>query len=542
MTITVAGVPASRKTPGVNFNVVLGGSGTSAGNAPQRTIILGNMIPNAITNSSPAFSVAAGTWIVPGSPNTALEQPVFVSSPDDAATLFGRGSELSRMAAAFFAQSPAGTLYACPVADAGGTAASATLTFATTATGAFTVRLKLLGNVIDVPVASGDTVTTIAAAVCDAINDAQDLPFTAQNSSGVATITAKNTGPRGNTIVVDAYFVTSTGTEVRITTSSTASGGGTTGAWSNTAALGGEITLAAGATQDTFANALTAIDPVRFDRIVGSCIDATNIGRIVTHVNTHAGPTVQKLEQAVCGSVDTYANAVTLATGQNASRLQVVWNHASVIPAWECATQVAAARLAGDAAVYSPALPGESDNPAANLDGLQLATVLAQRVIADQPTSTEIEGALNNGLTVLAPSSARPGYATVVRSITSRSLRNGTPNYAVLDTSSVTVPDYVADFLRADLATTFAGCKLAADSANGTPPRIALVVTPSIVRSHIAQRLAEMESDGILRDVEANLSLLQVVEDSNVSGRLNCEIPAEVIPGLHIIAGNIRQL
>jgi phage tail sheath gpL-like len=213
-----------------------------------------------------------------------------------------------------------------------------------------------------------------------------------------------------------------------------------------------------------------------------------------------------------------------------------------VIPAWECATQVVAARLAGDAAVYSPALPGESDNPAANLDGLQLATVLAQRVIADQPTSTEIEGALNNGLTVLAPSSARPGYATVVRSITSRSLRNGTPNYAVLDTSSVTVPDYVADFLRADLATTFAGCKLAADSANGTPPRIALVVTPSIVRSHIAQRLAEMESDGILRDVEANLSLLQVVEDANVSGRLNCEIPAEVIPGLHIIAGNIRQL
>ena len=534
MTITVAGVPASRKTPGVNFNVVLGGSGTSAGNAPQRTIILGNLIATAITNSSPAFSVAAGTATV--------AEPVFVPSPDDAATLFGRGSELSRMAASFFAQSPAGTLYACPVADAGGTAASATLTFATNATGAFTVRLKLLGNVIDVPVASGDTVTTIAAAVCDAINDAQDLPFTAQNASGVATITAKNTGPRGNTIVVDAYFVTSTGTEVRITTSSTASGGGTTGAWSNTAALGGEITLASGATQDTFANALTAIDPVRFDRIVGSCIDATNIGRIVTHVNTHAGPTVQKLEQAVCGSVDTYANAVTLATGQNASRLQVVWNHASVIPAWECATQVAAARLAGDAAVYSPALPGESDNPAANLDGLQLATVLAQRVIADQPTSTEIEGALNNGLTVLAPSSARPGYATVVRSITSRSLRNGTPNYAVLDTSSVTVPDYVADFLRADLATTFAGCKLAADSVNGTPPRIALVVTPSIVRSHIAQRLAEMESDGILRDVEANLSLLQVVEDANVSGRLNCEIPAEVIPGLHIIAGNIRQL
>lgn len=534
MSITVAGVPASRKTPGVNFNVVLGGSGTSAGDAPEATTLLGNMLASAITGVSPAFSCAAGTATV--------AERVFIPSPDDAATLFGRGSELARMAIAFFAQNPAGTLYGCPVADAGGTAASAALTFATTSTAAFTVRLRLLGTVIDVAVASGDSATTIAAAVADAINDAQDLPFTAQNSSGAITITAKNTGPRGNTIIVDAYFVTSTGTEIRITTSSTSSGAATTGIWSSTGTLGNEITLANGATQDSFANALAAIDPVRCDRIVGSCIDATNIGRIVTHINTHAGPTVQKLEQAVCGSVDTYANAVTVATGQNASRLQVVWHHASVIPAWECASQVAAGRLAGDSAVTSPAIPGESDNPAANLDGLQLATVLAQRVIADQPTSTEIENALNNGLTVLVPSGSRPGYAAVARSITSRSLRSGVPNYAVLDTSSVTVPDYVADFLRSDLATTFAGCKLAADSANGTPPRIALVVTPSIVRSHIAQRLAEMESDGILRDVEANLPLLQVEEDSGVPGRLNCEIPAEVIPGLHIIAGNIRQL
>jgi len=542
MTIAVAGVPTSRKTPGVNFNVVLGGSGTSAGSAPQKILLLGNMIPNAITGASPVLSVSAGTWIVPGSPNTAIEAPTFVAGVDDANTLFGFGSELARMAAAVFAGSPDALVYGCPVADAGGTAASATLTFAGgTASAGFTVRLRLCGLTFDVPVANGDTVTAIAAAVADAINDQSTLPFTAQNSSGAITITAKNTGPRGNTIVVDAYFVTSTGTEIRMTTGGASSGATTTGTWSNTSTLGGEITLANGATQDNFANALTAIEPARYDRIVGACIDATNIGRIVTHINTQAGPTVQKLEQAVCGCSDTYANAVTLATGQNASRLQIVWHHASTLPVWEVAAQACAERLAGDTAAGG-LLVGESSDPAANLDGLELVSVPVQRVIADQPTSTESENALNNGLTPLAPSGSRPGYASVVRSITSRSLRSGVPNYAVLDTSSVTVPDYVADFLRSDLATTFAGVKLTSDSADGTPPRIARVVTPSIVRGHIAQRLQEMEDDGILRDVAANLSLLVVEENISVPGRLDCEIPAEVMPGLHIVAGNVRQL
>ena len=540
MTVTVAGVPASRKTPGVNFNVVLGGPGTSAGESPYKTILLGNMIPVALTGASPSFTVTAGTWITPGTPNTATESPVFVPSADDAATLFGRGSELHRMALAFFAQAPAGTLYACPVAEASGTPASAVMTFATNASAAFTVRLKLCGEVIDVAVASGDTPTTIAAAVADAINDSQNLPFTAQNNAGAVTISAKHDGPRGNVLVVDMYFVDSSGNETRITTGSTTSPGATTGIWSGTGTIGTEITLASGATQDSFANALAAIEPARYHRIVGACIEATNIGRIVTHINSQAGPTVQLLEQAICPTVDTYANAVTLATGQNAARLCLAWHHASPLPAPDVAAQVAAARLYGDSGVGG-LLPGEADTPSANLDGLELGSVVMQRVIADQPTRTEIENALNNGLTPLAASGSRPGYASVVRSVTTRCLRGGTPNFAVLDTSAVTVPDYVADTLRADLATTFAGCRLASESTDGLPPRASLVVMPSTVRARFAQRLKEMEESAILVDVDANLSLL-VVEASATPGRLDCEIPAEVIPGLHIIAGNIRQL
>lgn len=534
--ISVAGVSASRKTPGINFNVILGGPGTSAGAATKRIVLLGNMLATALTNSSPTFSVAAGT--------ATPEEVVFVASESDAKALFGQGSELHRMAARVFEQYPDAAVYACPVAQVSGTKASGVLTFATSAGAAFTVRLKLCGQVIDVGIASGDTATAIAAAVADAINDAADLPFTAQNSSGVVTVTAKHDGPRGNWLIVDAYFVPNGSTiETRITTSSTTSpGASTTGIWSSTGALGGEITLTSGATQDSFANALTAIDPQKWDRIVGACVEATNIGRILTQVDNDAGPTVQQREQVVVGTSDTLANATTLATGRNSSRCQVVWHHASPIPPWECAAQVCAGRLAGDASAGG-VLVGEASDCAANLDGLELATLVSQRVVADQPTATEIESALNNGLAVLAPSGARPGRVALVRSITSRSLASGVPNYAVIDTAYVCQVDDCADDLQSYLTSLLRGAKLGADGADGNPAaRVANVTTPSIIRSAISARLKYREANGWMRDVDANASLLVVEADPVVSGRVNCEIPCEPITGLHNVAGNVRQL
>ena len=67
-------------------------------------------------------------------------------------------------------------------------------------------------------------------------------------------------------------------------------------------------------------------------------------------------------------------------------------------------------------------------------------------------------------------------------------------------------------------------------------------MTPSIVRGFLAQQLAAMEAAGILINVAANLPLLVVEINASNSSRLDCEIPAEVIPGLDIVAGNVRQL
>ena len=532
MTIAVPGVPASRKTPGVAFNVILGGAGTSAGDAPISIMLLGNKAA-AVAGASPVYVQAAGT--------ASVATVVNVASASDAATLFGLGSELHRMAAAVFAQQPNAALYACPVAEAG-TAATAVLTFATSASAAGTVRFVLCGEVIDVPVASGDSATTIATNCCTYVNAVTSLPYYAQFSVGAMTFTAKNTGPRGNTLVVDAYFIASGAVvPTRITTSSTASGFSTTGIWSSTGTLGNEITMSAGATQDSFANALAAIEPTRYGRIVGACIDSTNAGRISTSLASQAGPTIQILEQGIVPSVDTYANAVTFAATMNAARMQTAWHFASPMPAWDIAAQVAAARIAGDGAIGGD-LVGEGDDPAANLNGVGLASIIVQRTVDDQPTATEIENALNNGLTPLAASTSRPGFVEIVKSITTRASVGNVPNYAVLGTQNVTVPDYTADTLRAALRTAYRGAKLRPDTSDGLPPRIPRVVTPSIVRGFIAQQLKTLESRGILINVDANLSLLVVEINATNSSRLDCEIPAAVIPGLDIIAGNVRQL
>lgn len=531
--MTTLGLSPSTKTPGVNIALILGGPGTASGAAPKRILLIGNMLESDATGASPAFSRAAGTM--------ALATPTVFNSAAAAGAYAGRGSELHRMSAAVFAEEPQSLVYGCAAADAAGTAASLVLTFATEATSAFTVRVYACGLVFDVPVHTGDTATTIASLVAAAINAQDVLPYTAQNSAGQITLTALSTGPRGNTLTCAFSFISPANVETPITTSGPASTGATTGTLAGGLQVGGEYFFTGGATQDSIVAALAAVATTKFDRIVLANVDATNVDRLTTALVSQSAPTVQIRQQGVVGSIAGISTAKSFAVARNQALLQIVWHYNSRLPVWEAAAQVAAARLAGDGAVGG-LLTGESDDPAANLNGLELATVPVQATIADRPLATDIEDALNNGLTPLAPSSARPNFVRVVRSITSRSTANGVQNYAVIDTSAVTICEYVADDMQQQLATTFAGYKLAPNTSDGLPPRAPKVTTPLLLRAFIAGLLKGYEERAILVNVDANMPLLTVVASNVTPGRVDCEIPAACIPGLNIIGGNVRQL
>jgi phage tail sheath gpL-like len=546
MTVAVAGVPSSRRTPGQYIFVDLGTSAAGAGTAATRVLLLGNMIAANITGSSPSFTVTAGSRQSSG---TATETPLQVNSPYEAEQYFGSGSELHLGAIMFFDMCPDGQLWCCPVSEgATPTAASATLTITGTATASGTLRVVVNGVTIDQGVTSGllgsaaNGSGSLSELICKAINAVTTLPATAQFSNttgtGTVTVTAKHGGPRGSNIRFYASWITTTGIEIPIGSSATSS------AFGVSCAITGSGKLASGATADSVANALTAIANQQFDRLVLAHTDTTNINLVVAELDARNAGTVMLWGQGIAATVKSPNAAVTDSDSIDAKLMQLVEAENCLKTTIEMAAQVCAARLNGDT-LAGGSLPGEDQDPAANLNYLELRSIPAPPVSApsDMPTSTEIESMLLGGVAPLAPSSTRPGKMCLVSSVTTKHKgpNAGTFDYSVAKTKVPTVSHYLARIIRADLAKTFRGYKLAADPADGSPVRIPRVVTPSMIRERILLSLRRAEADGIITQVDTFLDELVVEIDSLNNQRVNANIPEFPIPDLDIVAARLAQ-
>jgi len=132
--------------------------------------------------------------------------PILIGKQQDADQLFGQGSELAAMFAAFFANNLTQQIYGLPVAEsASSVQATGTITIGAAPTQAGTLHLYVAG--VDVPVNigaadSGITVNEIAASIADAINANPKLPVTAAAAAAVVTVTCKWGGINGNEITL----------------------------------------------------------------------------------------------------------------------------------------------------------------------------------------------------------------------------------------------------------------------------------------------------------------------------------------------------
>lgn len=562
MAISVAGVPLSRKLPGVLLNVVLGGPGTSAGSAQMTLLLMGNMVTADITGAAPAFTVSAGSYRTSTTPTN---QPVRLLSSDDALGRFGTGSELHLMALGAFAQYSDCPLYGLPVAAvSGGTASSALIYLSGTATSSGIIRLWIAGQQFDVNIPSGRTVDLIVGDVTAAILAVTTLPVTAQYAAGPVspvTLTSKHVGARGNLITLRASLISGT-TEVDVPSNT-----GTTSPPSTTATLFGVtmafydaaanstttqkyMTKGAGVDTANFGVALTALAKTRFHRIAVAGVDgaATNdtLDRLRTFLIAQAGPTKGLRQQGIAAVVTTLSAALGTSVSPTPSyyvndpRIQLVLHpRASELPC-QIAAQVGAARLIGDNAAGSTTV-GEATDVATNLDGCRLIGITQQPYDGDRMSPDDPDTALQYGLTPLVPSAARVGYMEIARSITSR-WRDDTaaPNYGVLDTSDVSVTDFVADLIAQRFATDFKGYRVLPESDDG--PKIERATMPSLVKAWLHALLKTEEEAGHVVEVDDRLPLLQVQPRVGVPWWLNAEIPVVPIPGLHVFAANVRQL
>lgn len=127
-----------------------------------------------------------------------------------------------------------------------GVDATGSVAFSGTATeaGTITIYVDSLNGKYSLTVASGDTATTIGAALETAITADLDAVVTASNSTGTVTLTAVNAGTQGNTIGIKVV-----GSVAGITTTFTDS-------------------LSGGATDPSLTTLFDAIDGVRYTSIV----------------------------------------------------------------------------------------------------------------------------------------------------------------------------------------------------------------------------------------------------------------------------------
>jgi len=413
--------------------------------------------------------------------------PTRVYSTADAATYFGRGSLAHRMVMAALRANPYMDLTVCALDDGAGAAAAGTVTFATVPTGSGVATLYIGNDKVEIAIASGDTVTVIAAALAAAINNLSDLPVTATAALGVVTLAAKNKGLVANQIDLEASITANIATTVAV------------------------VTMATGTIDPDIQDALDKVYASQYSLIITPYNDATSLAALRDHLDAVSGPIEQRPGVGYAAVDIALATVITLTTDLNSGRVCVALLRGSRSPSFEIAAAFAAVRAS------------ESD-PARPLNYLPLKGIAAPSE-PQRLTRAEQESSLANGVT---PLQVGPGQQVqIVRMITTY-VENiaGVPDISLLDVTTIDTLDYTRRSVRERLLLRFPRAKLSTK-------------TPARVRTEVLDILNRLERLEILENVALNRSGVIIERDEQDPNRLNIRIPADVVNGLHVIAGRI---
>ena len=431
--------------------------------------------------------LAAGT--------SASDTPQAVFGVQDAETYFGIGSIAHKMVEAALEANPYLNLTVVGLADAtSAVKATGTVTIANNATAAGVLALYVGNDEVDVTVSASDTPTTIAGNIVTAIGNRPDLPVTAAAVAGVVTLTAKNGGTIGNQIGLGYNIGTVTGSTVTI------------------------VQMASGATDPSLQNALNATFAQQYDIMVCPWNDATNLGTLKTQLELLSNAIEQRPGVGIYATNGTLAAATTLAGGINDGR---------TLGAYLQFTPGTSQRISAPyeiAAAYGAVMASEPD-PGRPLNTLALAGI-AIPALADRLSRSEQENCLANGV---APIEVGPGETVqIVRAISTYTQNaSNVPDTSLLDITTIRALDYVRLSCRTRVALRFPREKL---NSVKTPPR---------VRSELLDVLHALEDANMVENVDTYASGLIVQVDGTDATRLDAQIPANIVPGLHIFAAVI---
>jgi phage tail sheath gpL-like len=456
-------------------------------------------------------SVTSGTAVfrelVKSSDIIEVNIPVKCYSPDDGAKYGGAGSIAHRMVRAAFRQYRYAEVTLICVDDSGsGVHATATITITGTADGSGSAQFRIGNEPVDISWSDGDTASEIAAVLDAAIAAKHDLPISSSVSAGVVTQRTKNAGVPGNEIGKYDADATAYKSQVSI--------------------IGNGVSIsiagfASGANNPDITDALTAATSGEYALIAIPYKDDTNLAALEDFLGTVS-------DEVNCSGARAFIAATSnVSAGTTLSEINSERIHVGLVRKCKFTSfEIAAAYAAITASTGHPALP---------LNGLKLVDCDAPE-IPDRLEWTEINSLLWNGVTPF--NSDGMGDVRCVRSITTYTLSStGSPDDTYLDTTVIANLDYMRKAIKTAHQLSFARKVLRENHVAGEPE---FVVTPGDIRSFNIAKCKELEIFGVCQQVDVLKDQFVSERDANVSGRVNSDIPVEVVQGLHIIANTIR--
>ena len=453
----------------------------------------------------PARALLIGQKLSTGSATVAVPQRI--TRGDQGAALFGAGSVLADMCAAFRAANTTSDVYAIALADpAGGTAAAGSLVLTGSPTAAGTLAVYIAGQRVAVNVAAGATVADIATALRAAITAKADLPVTAGGSAGTVSLTAKHLGVVGNSIDLRLNRLAGEATPTGLAVALTAPTGG------------------AGAPD--IATILTAIAAEWFTDIACAWTDSANLPLLITDLATRYQAMGAMDGHAYVGLRGTFGALSAAGAARNSPHLTMIGADNAPSPPWAWA-----ASLCGVGTFHL------TNDPARQLRSLALPGIIGPDP-ADRFTQTERDLLLRDGIsTFLVDADGTVRLSRVVTTYQTSAL-------AVEDTAwlDITVPK-VLSRIRYDwsgyASLMYPRSKLADDGSPAAEYSDA-VVTPRQMHGSWTARSLLYERLGWIEGAAETAAESVFVRNLSDRNRLDARQHIRIIGNLMVLAASLQ--
>jgi phage tail sheath gpL-like len=422
--------------------------GASTGGGAQRPVVL------------VAYKTSAGSETV-----DTIDMARPIRDDADAQARAGKRSVAYWMYKMYVAVDPTATVYLCCPAEQSGAAANVVLTITTTADADSIVFVTWATERLAIPVSSGDTAPTIAAAIVAKVAADPFLPFVATQGSGgnthLVTVAAANLGTCGDQICTALRIswsaaIATTIAKAAVTVSTE------TADWTTAIAALAKAEIYYHAVSLTATSAITATD--------------NQLGEYIEMIRRQALPDNGKDQIIIAASLGSQSQGTTVATSSGGNTVYGVLVRAQDND-WH--TGMIAAHIA------AVKRSQEMIHPCANINGYTNSDSTPFLIqppydIADRPSTTEMAADLNNGVTSFGFTPS--GQAYIARQVTMYSWTgtSATKDYRCREGHIPSGTHYA----WAELARRHAAVKqpfVADDQKKGTKP-LGMTMTPSVMR------------------------------------------------------------